>query len=165
MNLVGARLTAAGEGVVATFGSHRLLVPPAVLDRRPGARDLLDRDVILGIRPEDVEDAVLVAGSTPDTTLEVTVGLAEPLGAEVVVHFEVDAPAVATRDTLELAADVDPGGREDAAAARQALAGDRAAFTARLSPRTALRAGDAARLVVDVERLHLFDPATGETLR
>ncbi|MDQ3945012.1 MAG: sn-glycerol-3-phosphate ABC transporter ATP-binding protein UgpC [Actinomycetota bacterium] len=166
MNLVGARLAAgSGNGVVAAFGEHRLLVPPAVLDRRPGARDLIGRDVVLGLRPEDLEDAAFVTGAAPETTLEVTVGLAEPLGAEVVAHFEVDAPAVATRDTLELAADVDPGGREDAAAARQALSGGRATFTARLHPRTALRAGDTARLVVDVERLHLFDPATGETLR
>jgi multiple sugar transport system ATP-binding protein len=166
MNLVGARLSADGDRVVATFGPHRLLVPPAVLDRRPGARDVVGREVILGLRPEDLEDATLAgAPARAGTTLEVAVGLAEPLGAEVVVHFEVDAPAVATRDTLELAADVDPGGREDAAAARQALAGGRAAFTARLSPRTTLRAGSAARLAVDVDRLHLFDPATGETLR
>ncbi len=165
MNLVGARLAPDGGRVVATFGSHRLLVPPAVLDRRPGARDLVGRDVILGLRPEDLEDATVAGAADPEATLEVAVGLAEPLGAEVVVHFEVDAPAVATRDTLELAADVDPGGREDAAAARAALSGGRATFTARLSPRTALRAGAVARLVVDVDRLHLFDPATGETLR
>ncbi|MGH8973842.1 MAG: ABC transporter ATP-binding protein, partial [Acidimicrobiia bacterium] len=102
MNLVGARLAADGDHVVATFGPHRLLVPPAVLDRRPGARDLVGREVILGLRPEDLEDAAMAGGPSPaETTLEVAVGLAEPLGAEVVVHFEVDAPAVATRDTLE----------------------------------------------------------------
>jgi multiple sugar transport system ATP-binding protein len=166
MNLVGAHLApGAGDGVVATFGDQRLVVPPAVLERRPGARDLIGREVVLGLRPEDLEDAAFVGSAPPETTLEVTVGLAEPLGAEVVAHFEVDAPAVATRDTLELAADVDPGSPGDAAAARQALSGSRAAFTARLHPRTTLRAGDRARLVVDVERLHLFDPLTGETLR
>ena len=163
MNLVGARLVPDGDGVVATFGPHRLAIPPAVLDRRPGARDLIGRDVILGLRPEDLEDSALAGPAPPGTMLEVTVGLAEPLGAEVVVHFDVSAPAVATRDTLELAADVDPGGKGDAAGA--ALVGGRAVFTARLSPRTALRAGDPARLVVDVDRLHLFDPASGETLR
>ena len=166
MNLVGARLVAGGgDGVVATFGPYRLLVPPAVLERRPGARDLIGREVVLGLRPEDLEDVAFGSAATAETTLEVTIGLVEPLGAEVIAHFDVDAPAVATRDTLELAADVDPGSRGDAAAARQAMSGARAAFTARLHPRTALRAGDAARLVVDVERLHLFDPATGETLR
>jgi len=165
MNLVGARLSAGGgNGMVATFGDHRLLVPSAVLDRRPGARDLIGREVVLGLRPEDLEDAAFVAAASPETTLEVAIGLAEPLGAEVIAHFDVDAPAVATRDTLELAADVDPGSR-GVAVGGPVLSGGRAAFTARLHPRTALRAGDAARLVVDVERLHLFDPATGETLR
>jgi hypothetical protein len=38
-------------------------------------------------------------------------------------------------------------------------------FTARLHPRTAVRAGRSVKLAVDVERLHLFDPATGATLR
>ncbi len=166
MNLVGAHLVAGGGGgVVATFGPHRLLVPPAVLERRPGARDLIGREVVLGLRPEDLEDVAFGAAATAETALEVTIGLVEPLGAEVIAHFDVDAPAVATRDTLELAADVDPGSRGDAAAARQAMSGARAAFTARLHPRTTLRAGDTARLVVDVERLHLFDPITGETLR
>jgi multiple sugar transport system ATP-binding protein len=164
MNLVGARLSAGGgNGVVATFGGYRLLVPPAVLERRPGARDLIGREVVLGLRPEDLEDAAFVASAPPETTLEVTIGLAEPLGAEVIAHFDVDAPAVATKDTLELAADVDPGGRGDAAAGLR-LSASRAAFTARLHPRTALRAGHTARLVVDVERLHFFDPTTGETL-
>jgi multiple sugar transport system ATP-binding protein len=83
----------------------------------------------------------------------VTVSLTETLGAEVVAHFDVDAPAVATRDTLELAADID------------APPPEQASFTARLHPRTAVRAGRPATLVADVERLHLFDPATGQALR
>jgi multiple sugar transport system ATP-binding protein len=139
MNVVPASLTAADGGVHASFGGHRLAVPEAVLARRPGARSILAAggEVVLGIRPEDLEDAEFVPGAGPDELLEVTVDLAEPLGAETIVHFEVT-----------------PGG-----------AGGAVPFTARLSPRTTLRAGRPVKLAVDVERLHLFDPESGHSLR
>ena len=105
-----------------------------MLDRRPGARRVLTAggQVTLGIRPEDIEDAEFVASSGPDELLDVTVDLAEPLGAETIAHFDV---------------------------------GSEVPFTARLSPRTAVRAGRRVKLAVDVERLHLFDPVSGESLR
>jgi multiple sugar transport system ATP-binding protein len=134
MNVVTARLSTADGRVCAAFGPHRLAVPEAVLARRPGARPVAAAggEVALGIRPEDIEDAEFVAGTGPDELLDVTVDLAEPLGAETIAHFEV-APGVP--------------------------------FTARLSPRTAVRAGRPVKLAVDVDRLHLFDPASGRTLR
>ena len=160
MNLVGAVLSEAGGRVFAAFGSHRLLVPASVLDRRPEARTLVGREVILGLRPEDLEDAEFVSRADPDELLAVTVSLAEPLGAEVVAHFDIDAPPVRTPDTADLAADVDPGGLPPESAGE-----GRVGFTARLHPRTAVRAGRSVKLAVDVERLHFFDPATGATLR
>ena len=62
--------------------------------------------MILGIRPEDIEDASLVAGAPADRRLSSTVVLREALGSDVVVHFKVKAPAVLTQDAKELAVDV-----------------------------------------------------------
>ncbi|MDQ1516630.1 MAG: multiple sugar transport system ATP-binding protein [Actinomycetota bacterium] len=134
MNVVTAALTTADGRVNASFGEHRLAVPEAVLARRPGARSLIAAggEVVVGIRPEDIEDAEFVPGAGPDELLAVTVDLAEPLGAETIVHFEV-GPGVP--------------------------------FTARLSPRTTVRAGRPVKLAVDIERLHLFDPTSGQSLR
>jgi multiple sugar transport system ATP-binding protein len=134
MNIVTARLASADGRVFAAFGEHRLAVPGAVLARRPGAQPLIATggEVALGIRPEDIEDAEFVAGAGPDELLDVTVDLAEPLGAETIVHFDA-APGVP--------------------------------FSARLSPRTTVRAGRPVKLAVDVERLHLFDAGSGESLR
>jgi multiple sugar transport system ATP-binding protein len=136
MNVVTAALSPADGGtrVVASFDGHRLVVPEAVLARRPGARAVVAAggQVALGVRPEDIEDAEFVPGAGPDELLEVTVDLAEPLGAETIVHF-----------------DAAPG----------------TPFTARLSPRSTLRAGRPVKLAVDVERLHLFDPVSGLSLR
>jgi len=134
MNVVTAALAAADGRVFAAFGDHRLAVPETVLDRRPGARRLLAAggEVAIGIRPEDIEDAEFAAGAGPDEILEVTVDLAEPLGAETIAHFDA-LPGVP--------------------------------FTARLSPRTSVRAGRRVKLAVDVERLPLFDPVSGQSLR
>jgi multiple sugar transport system ATP-binding protein len=136
MNVVTASLTSADGRVTASFGEHRLAVPDSVLDRRPGSRRVLaggpGGEVTIGIRPEDIEDAELVPGAGPDEVLEVTVDLAEPLGAETIAHFDV-APETP--------------------------------FTARLSPRTGARAGRRVKFAVDVERLHLFDPVSGDSLR
>jgi multiple sugar transport system ATP-binding protein len=142
MNLVVAILTAHSgvEGRVhAVFGPHRLVVPDTVLDRRPGARAHLGGPVVLGIRPEDLEDIEFAPRAGPDEVLEVTVTLAEPLGAEVIGHFDTGAP--------------NPDGTGTAV------------FSSRLHPRTAVRAGRTVKLAVDVERLHLFDPATGRAIR
>ena len=61
MNLVQARLTA-GEGAAATIelGEVVLPLPRSLLARRPGLAHYAGRDVVVGIRPEDIEDASLV---------------------------------------------------------------------------------------------------------
>ena len=140
MNVVTARLSTADGRVFAAFGPHRLAVPETVLARRPGAGSVIAAggEVALGIRPEDIEDAEFVAGAGPDELIEVTVDLAEPLGAETIAHFDVVA-----------------GGAAPATVP----------FSARLSPRTTVRAGRQVKLAVDVERLHLFDPGSGRSLR
>jgi multiple sugar transport system ATP-binding protein len=130
MNVVTASLSTADGRVFAGFGPHRLAVPESVLGRLPGVAP--GSEVALGIRPENIEDAAFVTNAGPDELLDVTVDLAEPLGAETIVHFD------AVPDTP---------------------------FTARLTPRTAVKAGQRVKLAVDVERLHLFDAVSGESLR
>jgi multiple sugar transport system ATP-binding protein len=76
----------------------------------------------------------------------------------VLVHFMLKAPVVLTEDAKELAHDV--GAEAVEAAERGALAGE-SEFLARLNPRTKVRKGDTIELVVDVHRLHFFDPETG----
>ena len=82
--------------------------------------------------------------------------LVESLGSDVLVHCELDAPAVLTEDQLEVAQEV--GGHP---AAEQ----DSARVTARLEPGLGVAAGDRVRLGVDVDRIHFFDPVTTLALR
>ncbi len=152
MNLVAAHLSREDGRVFAAFGSHRLAVPPAVLKDRQGLASHFGGEAILGIRPEDIEDASFAPQAEASQVLEVVMALTEPMGAEVVAHFEVDTPPVATKETRELAADPRVGG-------------ERTTFTARLHPRTPAADGQAIKLAVDVDRLYFFDPETGETIR
>jgi multiple sugar transport system ATP-binding protein len=158
MNMVEAKLsTSDGSGVVE-FGGYRLAVPPQVLSARPELKAFDGKPVIVGLRPEDMEDASLVPDAPADRRISTSVILREALGADVVAHVRVQAPAVVTEDVKELAHDV---GQEALQAVEQGARSGESTFLARLSPRTGAKEGEPIELVVDVGRLHFFDPRTG----
>jgi multiple sugar transport system ATP-binding protein len=158
MNLVEATLTETDGSHGVTFGSFRLGIPAEVLDRRPALRGYEGRSVILGLRPEDLEDASLVAEAPADRRIGARVLLREALGADVVVHLKIDAPEVLTDDVKELADDV---GVEALQAVEQRAEAGESTFLARLNPRTEAQTDRLVELVVDVTRLHYFDPESG----
>jgi len=134
MNLLRGRLTGSDGAASLALGESVLPLPPSLLARRPGLAGYLDEEVVVGIRPEDIEDAALVP-SVNGASLPVQVTLAEPLGAEVIAHFPLGA----------------------AAGARQLV-------TARLSPRSGARSGKPLRVAIDLERLYFFDPESQEAI-
>ncbi|HLT15071.1 MAG TPA: sn-glycerol-3-phosphate ABC transporter ATP-binding protein UgpC [Acidimicrobiales bacterium] len=161
MNLVDAHLHPAdGGGMEVEVGGFRLPVPAEVLADRPALRDYADRLVVLGIRPEDMEDAALMSDAPPERRIRSTVELREALGSDVLVHAPIAARPAATEDVKELAADMDAGAEIDAAG-EPSENGAGATLVARLNPRTVAKEGDAIELVVDTHRLHFFDPDTG----
>jgi multiple sugar transport system ATP-binding protein len=159
MNLLEAKLVRSGEGVAVEVGPHRLPVEEAFITARPALKGFIDRPVVLGIRPEDMEDASLVAQAPPERRLSSTVDLREALGSDVVVHFGIDAPQAATEDVKELAAD---SGSEALPRLRYSAGEGHSTMVARLNPRTEVSKGDRIELVVDVHRLHFFDPDNGQ---
>jgi multiple sugar transport system ATP-binding protein len=160
MNMVEATLERDGERLRAAFGSSRLEVDPRVIEARPALRAYEGRDVVLGIRPEDLHDASITTGTPAERRFTATVDLREALGSEVVVHLTVDAPPVLTEDTIELARDRDATETiEEAAAAREST------FVARLDPHTVAREGGRLELAVNTASLHFFDPQDGTSIR
>jgi len=159
MNLVQARLERSGERLMAAFGSSHVEVPPETIAVRPELAAFEGRWVVLGIRPEDLQDAALETGAPPERRIEATVELREALGSEIQVHLSVDAPPVLTEDTLELARD---------RGAAETLEGDvearESSFVARLDPRSSAAMGSAIDLVLDTANLHFFDPADGSAI-
>jgi multiple sugar transport system ATP-binding protein len=158
MNLIEATLSRDGDALAVTFGTVRLSVPGEVAAARPDLARYDGRTIVLGIRPEDMEDASLVSDAPSDRRIGALVELSESLGSDVVIHFTVDAPQALTDDVKELAVDV---GEEALEHVEKQAEGGRANVLARLNPRTRARKGERIELVLDTNRLHFFDPDDG----
>jgi multiple sugar transport system ATP-binding protein len=155
MNLLAARLERGGGGPAVLFGPHRLVVPPQVTGDIPALGRYLGRDIVLGIRPESLQDAAMVHDPDPRSVIELPVELREELGSEVHVHCGTGASPVAMVAAAGVAAEA---GAELGDASRQT------SLVARMDPRTAITAGQAAKVHVDRESLHFFDPDTGQRI-
>jgi multiple sugar transport system ATP-binding protein len=158
MNLLDGRLEAEDGSLVVRFGSNRLPVADETLAARPDLRRYEGRGVVVGIRPEDMEDATLASDAPADRRLTVTVDLLESLGSEVVVHFTLDAPPPTLDDARELATDV---GIEALESVERGAKGGTSNVVAQVSPRTGARVKETLELVVDTTRLHFFDADDG----
>ena len=87
MNMVSSRLSRSNGNLAVSFGENSFPIDDDVIAERPSLRAYEGKDVILGIRPEDFEDAAFVAGAPPERTITTVVNLREALGSEVLVHF------------------------------------------------------------------------------
>jgi len=146
MNLVEAELRREDGRLTARFGEAVLDVPAGLLET--------DRQrVVLGFRPEDLEDAALSA-SPAGGSLRVIVDIREDMGAEVFVHFSLAVPPVRRHDVQE-ATEQAPG---DVPPSPQAT------FVARVGRETRAREGEPLELLLDTSRLYFFDLDSGEAL-
>ncbi len=152
MNMVQASIETSNGSTFVCLGDQRLRIGDELLANRPALAAYDGRKIVLGIRPEEMEDAACAGESPDDRRLRATVDLVEQMGSEAYVHFSLKAPPVLTDDTRELASDV---GLDDQLERR----GEQAttAMVARVSPRTRAAKGDSIDLVVDTSRLHFFD--------
>jgi len=151
MNLLRGRVTRGDDGPELVLGRQRLALPSSVPDAVLARGEA---PLVVGVRPEALSH--MPDGLDDDRLLEAPVQLVESLGSDLLVHAELDAPAVLTEDQLEVAREVGGDPAADLARAR---------FTARLTPDVRVVAGDRVRLRVDIERLHYFDPDTTLALR
>jgi multiple sugar transport system ATP-binding protein len=158
MNMVEATIERANGGLAAVAGSQRIALDEHTLSVRPALRSYEGRAVVLGIRPEDLDDASLAADTSPDQRLSGKVELREALGAEIMVHFSVDAPPALTEDVRELAEDL--AGASDPAVQPGEQDGG-TVMVGRFSPRSRLREGEQIDVAVDTRALHFFDAETG----
>jgi multiple sugar transport system ATP-binding protein len=156
INMVEAELARSNGRLYVSFGGQRLAVDEKLVGGHPGLESYVGRTVLLGIRPENFEDASLEPGAPQDRRLTSTCRLTEPLGAEVLVYFPVSAPVVMTGAEPEDSVAADPIlgalGLETTEGA--------ASLVARVSPETRITEGSRIELAVDTSRLYFFDPDT-----
>jgi len=122
----------------------------------PHMLDLLDKqarpeNIIVGIRPEHIEDSALLDGYARirALTFSVRADIVESLGADKYVHFTTEGAGAESAQLAELAADSGAGTNQ---------------FIARVSADSRVRTGEQIELAIDTTKLSIFDAATGLNL-
>jgi multiple sugar transport system ATP-binding protein len=154
MNMLEGRIERRDAGATVVLGDARLEVDAPALVPYDG------RTVVVGLRPENLEDAAIANGA-PRGRLRGRVELCEALGAEVLVHFTIAARQAVTEEMRELAEDVGDD-RLEQVAARESR---EATIVGRFSPHTKATQGEVVDVCVDLRALHFFDPETGLAIR
>jgi multiple sugar transport system ATP-binding protein len=157
MNLLEATLERDDGAMRVVTGSHEIQLGRETLGQRPALEGYEGRKVVLGIRPEDLEDHQLAGETAHGGTLHGKVTLREALGAEIMVHFSVDAPPAFTAEVKELAEDVGDADRAEAHARDSSTA----VIVGRFGARSRVRPGEEVDVAVDTRQLHFFDVDTG----
>jgi multiple sugar transport system ATP-binding protein len=158
MNMLEATLVKSNGGLAVEAGGQRLSVDQELISAQPALKSYEGKKVVLGIRPEDLEDGAIAKEVPADRRLHGKVELIEALGSEIMAHFTIDAPPALTEDVKELAQDVG-----DERAVREAAEGSKQHTTivGRFDSRAEVKEGEIAEVAVDTRGLHFFDPETG----
>jgi multiple sugar transport system ATP-binding protein len=111
------------------------------------------RDVIVGIRPENFEDAHIVGEGIKGMKFRAKVDVVESMGSELYVYFDVDTEAAPVQ--LE---------GLDAQLEELPKHGSATTVVARLDPASKAAQGEEIELVLETSEIKLFDPDGGASL-
>jgi len=154
MNMLDATIKSNGS-LTATIGDQTIALGPETLQTHPGLSAYDGKRVIIGIRPEDLEDAALSTDAPADQRLRGRLELREALGSEIMAHFAIKGAHAETDETRELAADA--GAAEEQVGVREG----EAVIVGRFGARSRVTQGENVEAAVDTRALHFFDPETG----
>jgi multiple sugar transport system ATP-binding protein len=158
MNMLEAQLQRSNGTFSVDVGGQHLTLDDEAVANRPALQSYDGKTVIIGIRPEHLEDAALAPASGEGRVLKGEVVLTEALGSEIMTHVTVDAKPAMTEDVKELAQDV---GDDRAVEELDAGAPAETTIVGRFNARSRVKVGEQAEIAVDTRAVHFFDPATG----
>ena len=125
MNFVNAKLDQRDDGLYLEFGTIAIRLPEGKASR-PELKDYIGKEVIMGIRPEDIHDEEAMVASQPESVVDAFVEVTEMLGAESYLYLTIAGIA----------------------------------FTARVNQRSTAKVNDTIKVMMDTNRIHLFDKDT-----
>jgi multiple sugar transport system ATP-binding protein len=157
MNMLDAEIVASNGGIGAKVGEQTISLGAETLEQRPGLKAFQGKRVILGIRPEDLEDAALETDFPESQLLKGRLELREALGSEIMAHFSFKGAHAETDETRELARDSGAEGTEKQIGVKE----DEAVVVGRFGARSRIKVGEDVTAVVDTRALHFFDPDSG----
>ncbi|MGI9031111.1 MAG: ABC transporter ATP-binding protein [Ilumatobacteraceae bacterium] len=149
MNLYEAGLSLDGDVPTVEVGGARIALPTQTLSDRPALRNYDGQRIVIGIRPEDFEDATIDTDAPADRRLPAKVKLIEALGSELMVHLMIDAKTVNSGD---------PDAPEETVGEGVANA------VARFSPRSKVQLDEPTEIVVATDKMHFFDGQTHDAI-
>ncbi len=147
MNLFEAGISA--EFGSLSLGSQRIALSSDAIRRHPGLRRYGGKEVVVGIRPEDLHAS---SGGSFTSVITGEVELVEALGAELLVHFSTDARVVQSASSERTSGEEEP---------RMPASGSTADCVARIEPGHPVRTGDQFKFSVSPDRFEFFDPTSG----
>ncbi|MDX6427028.1 MAG: multiple sugar transport system ATP-binding protein, partial [Gaiellaceae bacterium] len=157
MNMLDAVIESSNGGLAATVGDQTISLGPEALENHPALKGYVGKQVVLGIRPEDLEDAALETGAPAERQLRGRLELKEALGSEIMAHFAIKGAHAETDETRELAQDIGGESTEQPIG----VAENEAVIVGRFGARSRIKQGEEVTAVVDTRALHFFDPQTG----
>jgi multiple sugar transport system ATP-binding protein len=171
MNFIGGRLERDNGGLVASFGNTRIPLDRDVVgSSRERGRDpesYAGKDVVIGVRPEHIEDARVAEGvdTSGQNVMEVEPQVIESMGSEKYLYFDVPREQhVHLQSIDEMMADVggDTGDGEGDDAGSAEVSGDY--MVARVSAESPAERNEKMKLVIDSTKIRLFDPSSEESI-
>jgi multiple sugar transport system ATP-binding protein len=124
--------------------------------RRLSRHEASSREVVVGIRPEDFEDARVAGDRQDGFAFEAPIEIVESMGSEIYAYFSYQGTTVDAQELRELEDEAGAGEVKGMAEGSRAVA--------RLDATSDARPGQTARLWLDTRKLHLFDAKDGTSL-
>ena len=145
MNFFAGKLVGTKNKVYIEFGQDKVLLPEHKAKLICNLEKYLntDREIIFGIRPEDIHDNEKAVNAEGAQTIEVKVDVVEALGSETLIYCKTKA-----EDTGE----------------EKSIADDISNLIAKVDSRSLTKAGSKVKLALDMEHCHVFDKETEITI-
>ena len=173
MNFIQAHLEEENGGYVVKFGNTSLSLSQEEIgeakEKGYDPEQYSGKDVVLGVRPEDIEDAgteaaAAAGGAEGPNAMDVEAQVIESMGSEKYIYFDVGKEQHAHLRSVAEMTDEVGGGADEEASAESAEDTTGELMVARVSPESQAREGEQMRLVIDTSKIHLFDPETEKAI-
>ena len=114
MNFIDAKLVKKNDGLYAEFNGESVLIPEGKASK-PELKDYIGKEVVIGIRPEDLHDDEVFIADRPQDVVKAKVDVTEMMGAETYLYLTVGGKSFTARvnqrstakmgDTIDIAFD------------------------------------------------------------
>jgi multiple sugar transport system ATP-binding protein len=148
MNFFTGKLVGTKSKVYVQFGLEKIALPKDKVELIVNLDKYLntDKEIVFGIRPEDIHDDERMVKESGNPVIEVKVDVVEALGSETLLYCKTRTDEVEEEGTIKSIVD------------------DVSNLTAKVDSRSATKAGDTVKVALDIAHCHLFDKNTEITI-